>query len=57
VDVTQLHRQPARPEAPAVDAPAPIKVRSNARLAPAYVAALRAPKAYPAGSNGEWKEF
>ncbi|MDB5882008.1 MAG: chemotaxis protein [Ramlibacter sp.] len=54
---TQLHTQAARHEAPAVHTPAPIKVRNNAKLVPAYVAALRAPSAYPAGSNGAWKEF
>jgi len=57
MDVTQLHTQPEWPEAPPANTPAPIKVRSNSKLAPAYVAALRAPKAYPAGGNGEWKEF
>jgi methyl-accepting chemotaxis protein len=52
VDVTQLHAQAAW-----ADAPAPIKVRSGARVATAHVAALRAPNGYPAAGNGEWKEF
>jgi hypothetical protein len=47
----------ALPETPAENSPAPIRFRSNAKLTPAYVAALRAPKAYPAGSNGQWKAF
>jgi hypothetical protein len=57
VDVTRLQSEAAWPDAPALATPAPIKVRSSAKLGPAYVAALRGPNAYPAGGNGEWKEF
>jgi methyl-accepting chemotaxis protein len=57
VDVTQLHAQPAWPDAPAVNTPAPIKVRSKARLAPAQVAALRPPSRHAGVANGQWKEF
>jgi hypothetical protein len=52
-----LPAEPARQEAVAAKTPAPIKVRSSAKIAPAYVAALRARPAYATGSNGEWKEF
>jgi uncharacterized phage infection (PIP) family protein YhgE len=59
-DLTPLHSESepkARAEAPVGNSPAPIKVRSNAKLASAYVAALHAPSVRPAGGNGAWKEF
>ena len=57
MDVNQLHTQAASPQAPPMNTPAPIKVRGNARLTPTFAAALRAPKAYPAGGNGQWEAF
>ena len=58
VDVTELPAAAAWAQAPAMNSPAPIKVRKKAaQLAPAYQAALRAPNTYPRGGNGEWKEF
>jgi methyl-accepting chemotaxis protein len=57
VDVTQLHPESARPAAPNPKAPVPIKVRNGAKLAPAFVAALRGPNGHAAGVNGQWKEF
>ena len=56
-DATGVPAQAALPETPPSNTPAPIKFRSNAQLTPAHVAVLRAPKTYPAGSNGQWKEF
>jgi methyl-accepting chemotaxis protein len=57
VELTELPAEPARQEAVAAKTPAPIKVRSSAKIAPAYVAALRAPNAHAVRGNGEWKEF
>jgi methyl-accepting chemotaxis protein len=55
--VTQLHAEPARTGTPAAYTPAPISVRGNAKVTPAYLAPLRGPSAAPAGANGAWREF
>jgi methyl-accepting chemotaxis protein len=55
--VTQLHAESARTGTPDAYTPAPISVRGNAKVTPAYLAPLRGPSAAPAGANGAWKEF